>query len=448
MTTMSRRRFLALAGMAAAGAACGPSSGGRSSTGRASSTTPATGDGPKTLRIALRKHFVPAYDDWFDNEFTRRWGDEHGVAVVVDHIQEDELVARASAEIAAQSGHDLFGFISPPPAFEDEVIDHRDIVEEVRAKVGPLLPLVERSILNPKTGKFFAFSDSWTPGVVHYRSDLWQPLGRLPDTWDSILVAAPSLKAGGHPLGMGMSPNNIDGSGTLMSLLHAYGASVQDEESRLTINTPAAVEAVRVGAAIQRAGMTDDIFSWEASSNNRYLAAGTGSLIVNAISALRAIENQNPQLAGAVNLAPTPAGPAGRHGVYFVATFVIWKFSPNQDLAARFLVDHAIGYREAFERSRFYNMPSFAGSTPDLAALLGADPSGKYGVLAGATDWTVNLGWPGRANAAVDQVLNEFIVPDMFRAAARGERTPAEAVADAEARMRPIFDRWREQGKV
>ncbi|MGH9181676.1 MAG: hypothetical protein ACRDY5_08180, partial [Acidimicrobiales bacterium] len=82
------------------------------------------------------------------------------------------------------------------------------------------------------------------------------------------------------------------------------------------------------------------------------------------------------------------------------------------------------------------------------AALLGADPSGKYGVLAGATDWTVNLGSPGTANAAVDEVLNEFIVPEMFRVAARGERSPAEAVADAEARMAPIFERWRERGKV
>jgi len=45
-------------------------------------------------------------------------------------------------------------------------------------------------------------------------------------------------------------------------------------------------------------------------------------------------------------------------------------------------------------------------------------------------------------------VFNQFIVPKMFAAAARGGVGPAEAVAAAEAQMKPIFDKWRDQGKI
>jgi hypothetical protein len=36
----------------------------------------------------------------------------------------------------------------------------------------------------------------------------------------------------------------------------------------------------------------------------------------------------------------------------------------------------------------------------------------------------------------------------MFTAAARGEMSPEEAVKTAEAKIKPIYDRWREQGKI
>jgi len=54
----------------------------------------------------------------------------------------------------------------------------------------------------------------------------------------------------------------------------------------------------------------------------------------------------------------------------------------------------------------------------------------------------------GHANAAAMDVFNQFLVPKMFAAAAKGEMTAEEAVKAAEAQMKPIFDRWREQGKI
>jgi multiple sugar transport system substrate-binding protein len=236
--------------------------------------------------------------------------------------------------------------------------------------------------------------------------------------------------------------------------MHAFGASMQDEAATVTVNTPATVEAVKMGAAIFKAGMTDEVFGWDAASNNRLLASGRGSLIVNPISALRAAEQQDPDLAADIALAPLPIGPAGDvpRSERIVHCYVIWKFAKHQELARRFLVDYAVAYREAFVRSGLYNMPSFPGAVPDLAEVVAKDPQGKppdkYALLAGATSWMTNIGAPGSLNAAVDEAFSRFILPRMFAAAARGEKTAEQAVADAEAEIKPIFEKWRERGKI
>lgn len=433
------------AGAAVAAAVAGCGSGSKNPKPTAATQPRASRPGPATLRIAQWRHFIPAYDQWFDQDYTRRWAERTGIDVVVDHYSLEQLPTWAQAEVASQQGHDLFFFVTPSAAFEDEVIDHREVVEEVEAKVGKMVPLVERSIFNPKTRKWFGFSDHWSPGPVHYRSDAWHPIGIRPDNWDAVLRGAPKVKMAGQPVGVGLS-KDFDSSVTLLSLLHAYGSSVQDEGGNVAINRPETVEAIKAMAAIYRAGMTEDVFSWDASANNRYLADGRGSLIVNAISALRAIEAQDTALASRVQLLPTPAGPAGRHGVYITGTYVIWKFARNQEAAKQFLVDLAVDYRDAFEKSGFYNLPSFPGAVPDLEGLVARDP--KYAVLADAASWSTNLGHPGYASAALDEALNQFIVPDMFAAVARGTLSVDDAVQRAEARLQPIFDRWRERGKV
>ena len=447
----SRRDFLRLTALAGAGAALG---GACSQRGASTSATSATAAPGRRLRIALWSHFIPRFDAWFDEEYVRKWGESNGVDVSIDHIPYAELGPRAGAEVAAGRGHDLFAFITPPAAFEDHVIDHREIVEEVEAKVGKLAPIVERNVLNPKTGKFFGFGEYWTPNPPHYRADLWNQVepGLVPSTWEDVLRAAPRLKALGHPVGIALSPDDDSGF-SLFSLMAAFGSHLQDETGRVTLDSPATVEAVRMGAAIYRAGMSDEVFFWDSSSNNRALATGQSSLVLNAISAIRGTEDQSRETAAQVALAPALAGPGGRLGVNSVVNiFVIWRFARNQDAARQFLVDLALNARETFLRSRFYNLPAFPGAVSDLGSLVArdeeAEPPEKYALLADAESWSTNIGHPGHDNAATDEVFFQFIVPKMFAAAARGEMSAEEAVRVAAAQAVPIFDKWREQGKI
>ncbi|MDQ1505174.1 MAG: multiple sugar transport system substrate-binding protein, partial [Actinomycetota bacterium] len=75
-------------------------------------------------------------------------------------------------------------------------------------------------------------------------------------------------------------------------------------------------------------------------------------------------------------------------------------------------------------------------------------PPDAYALLAQTSDWSTNLGQPGYDNAAIGEISDQYLVPRMFAAAAKGEMTAEDAVKAAEAQMKPIFDSWRERGKI
>src|SRR3977135_2823205 len=108
------------------------------------------------LSIIQWVHFVPAYDDWFDNTWVKQWGQANNVQVTVEHINNTLLDTRAAAEVAAQSGHDLFMAIHPMASYEDQVINHSSIVHETESKVGKYGDLGRLSTYNPMTKKYFA----------------------------------------------------------------------------------------------------------------------------------------------------------------------------------------------------------------------------------------------------------------------------------------------------
>src|SRR5438477_5175250 len=118
---IDRREFVTTATGAAAAAALGPT---------VWITRP-----QKTLGILQWSHFVPSYDVWFD-KYAKDWGTSHGVTVTVDHIALADLGTRANAEVAAQRGHDLFQFLSPPAAFEPHLLDMADVVREAERRHG------------------------------------------------------------------------------------------------------------------------------------------------------------------------------------------------------------------------------------------------------------------------------------------------------------------------
>jgi multiple sugar transport system substrate-binding protein len=403
-----------------------------------------------TLKIIQWSHFVPAYDVWFDKTYTKNWGAKHDTDVQVDHINLAQLPARAQAEVAAQSGHDIFGHLSPQAGLEDQVINHKEIIQEVATKVGKVSQVGFKSCYNPKTHKWHGFPENYVPDPIHLRVDLWHEVGIKPSTWDDVRRAAPKLKALGHPVGLGMS-NELDSNMLLIALMQCFGAFIQNAHAHPNINTKHTVEALKMMRDIYKRGMTNEVFAWTASSNNQGYLSGRLSLAVNAISIIRSAEDANPSLAKQTAIAPIPRGPVQRLGLeHVMGVYTIWKFSKQKALAKRFIADLEIHYQGAFKNSKFYNFPAFRGAVHNYARQLAADPhKGKYKVLdLIARKYTVNVGYPGFSNAAIDEIFNTWLIPQMFAQVAQDKMTPAEAAKAAEHEFKPIFDKWRNRGKI
>jgi multiple sugar transport system substrate-binding protein len=407
-----------------------------------------------TLRILQWSHFVPAFDVWFDKTYTKVWGRKNDTDVIVDHISQAELPARVAAEAAARRGHDLVATLAPLPQYEDQVINHKEIVQEVAKKLGKMADVCHRSTYNPRTKRYFGFPDNYAPDPVNYRIDLWREVGAKPTTWDAVLKAAPRLRAKGNPIGLGMS-NEIDSNMFLLSLMMCFGSFVQNREGRVTLNSKATREVLKFGRSLYRNGMSDEIFAWTASSNNDAMVAGRLSLAMNAISITRRLELINRDLDSKIGLLPIPKGPKGRLGLEHVMhTYMIWKFAQNKKGAAKFLADLAKTYKGAFLNSKYYNFPSFPRAVPNIGKIVSRDifqatPKGKYKILDEISrKYTYNVGYPGATNAAIGEMFDTYLIPQMFAEVARGRLDPDDAARRFHNQIGRIFVKWRTRGKV
>jgi multiple sugar transport system substrate-binding protein len=406
-----------------------------------------------TLSIVQWAHVVPAYDAWFD-DWAGSWGDANSVDVNVDHVDYTTLPALAAKEAKAQKGHDVFGFLSPPAAYEDQVIDHSSVVSQIESQVGPYGDLGRRSTFNPRTKAHFGVSDSFVPAPLVWRHDLWNDVGVPPSTWNQVRGAAPQLKAAGHPIGIGQS-NELDSNTALTAFMLCFGARIQDESGALAIDSPRTVEAVRFMADLYTAGEDDEIFGWNPASNNVFLLSGKGSMIMNAVSVVNTADELGLPFVDDLRIWPIPRGPGGRIGLpQYTSVYSIWRFSKNVEIAQRFLADLCAGYRQATLASSLFNFPSFPGAFPtkeiyQAAAADTAHPRGNASLLTSvATRYTRNLGYPGYANAAVTEVMDRHLIPQMFAQASRGKLSPAESVRSTAKQMKEIWARWKAAGKL
>jgi multiple sugar transport system substrate-binding protein len=409
----------------------------------------------KKLRILQWVHFVPAYDEWFNKKYAVEWGKKNDTDVTVDNIGIAGINARAAAEISAQKGHDLFLLNWPPPSLEEQTVDMSDVYQELGKKFGKPIDLAVKSTYNPKTKKYYAFSPSFTPDPVNYRQDLFGEVGMAggPKTWDDVRIKGAEIKKKRNvPVGVGLA-NEIDTGMAMRTIMYAFGSHEQDAQGNLTLNSKQTLEAIKFVKALFTEAMTPEVFTWDASSNNRAMIAGTLSLALNAISITRTAEKDNPEISKKIQLTKALRGPARAIGLeHVMQCYVTWKFSENIEGAKKFLVDYTTDFGQAFRAGEFYDFPCFEKSVPDLQKLIANDPKGhpadKYKVLDDVLNWATNVGYPGYANAAIDEIFSTWVLNVMFAKAASGSATPEEALREADTACKRVFAKWKEKGLV
>ena len=456
--SLTRRQFVRTATAASLAAATGIG---------ANIIIPGRAKAAKKLTILQWQHFVPAYDEWFNKQWIKEWGQKNDTEVTVDNVSLTLIPSRLAAEASARKGHDLIMSLQPIPVYEELVIDHKEIYTELETKWGKPIDLAVKSTYNPKTKRYHGFSDMFVPDPINYRKDLWDDVGVVPDSWEKILAGGSKImKKHNVPVGIGLA-NEIDTAMAVRAMMYSNGASEQDAEGNLTLKSKAMLDVLKYAKSLYQQAMTPEVLSWDASSNNRAMLAGTVSLVLNAISVTRTGENQKLMVdiknkAGQMEKVPiheriwlgkAAKGKVRQMGLeHVMSVYTIWQFAENVEGAKQFLVDLVSNYEKAFTASEFYNFPCFSKTVPNLNAAVKSDskgvPKDKYAVLADAVKWATNMGFPGYANAAVGEGWDTWVLNGMFAKAATGNRTPEQALDEANAQYKRIWAKWKEKGLI
>ena len=334
-----------------------------------------------SLAVGFWDHWVPGANDALA-KLCNEWAAKEKVDLKIDFItsQGSKLLLTITSEAQAKSGHDILSFptwYATAQAKSLEPVD--DIVQTLIAQYGSPAAAVE--YLGKQDGSWLgvpATAGSQIKGPCG-RIDLFRqhagieltkmyPAGAPPDktladkwTWDTFLVAAEKLHKAGFPfgIGMGQTSDSVDSAGAIFS---AYGAHLVDAQGNITVDSDATRQVLEYAKKLVQF-LPPDIFAWDDASNNKWLIAGKGALIMNPPSAYAVAKRDNPKVAEQLWTFPAPKGPKGRYQPGLPFYWGIWKFSKNKS-AARSLITH-LSQRSSVEQmvlaSGGFDIPAFSG---------------------------------------------------------------------------------------
>jgi ABC-type glycerol-3-phosphate transport system substrate-binding protein len=451
---LSRRDMLRGAGAGLLGAslaACGgnqskssSSSSGSTGTGGAStaSGTPSFNIGQgASLSILTWNHFVPAYDTYFDT-FAKDWGNQNNVKVSVDHIANSDLPTREAAEVAARKGHDIIQFNAQVRTrlYEKDLVDVSDIVNGLVKLYGDPIPMGKN--LCQVSGAWRAVPEFWILVPPLVRTDLLKQAGvSSPKTLDDAKSFAAKMKAQGHPCGIAISHCN-DSNHDLRQMMWAFGASIVGPDGKtLMLDTREMRDWLTWMQDFQKSANSPEVFAWQDISDNQYLDSGVACYIHDAISALRSIEPHNKPLYDSIDILPEFSGPKRTITMPDSDALAIWNFAPkgNIEAAKAFLWYYNTHQKENMTASTGYNMPFFSKQFEKPMPVIGTDP--KFMSLQDYTgDIVQTYGYPGPPNPAAEEVLAQYILPDMVAKAVQG--SVDDALKFGMGAIKPIYAKY------
>ena len=325
-------------------------------------------------------HWVPGANKTC-TDLVNEWGAKEKVEVSIDYItsQGNKNLVTIAAEAQAQSGHDILAMPTWwPQANADQLEPVNDIMDPIVKQNGEVNGTVK--YLGQANGKWLgvpATIGSQIKGPCS-RIDLMKklanidvqamyPAGSAPkaDNWttDTFLKAAQDCFKGGYPFGIGLgeTSDNVDAAG---AFFQAFGAELVNAKGDLTVKTDQVRQVLDFYKKLI-AVLPPDVAAWDDASNNKWLVAGKGAMIMNPPSAWAVAKRDAPQIAEQLWTHGFPVGPKGRFAPFLPFFWTIWSFSKNKE-AAKSLLTHLSqpdSIARLVEASGGYDLPTYAKMT-------------------------------------------------------------------------------------
>ena len=280
------------------------------------------------LTVGFWDHWVPGAND-ATKSLVEEWAEREKVEVQMDFIpsQGMKLQMTTAAESQAKAGHDILAMSTWLPSGHASTLEPvDDVMAELIKQNGRVSGTVE--YLGKIGGQWIgvpATVGSQIKGPCS-RIDLMKqhagidvqalyPAGAPPnaDSWtlDVFLKAAEACHKAGFPFGIGLgtTADNVDTAG---AIFHSFGAVLVDQDTKITVKSDAVRQALDYYKRLAQF-LPSDAPAWDDSSNNKWLVAGRGALIMNPPSAWAVAKRDAPKVAEQLWTHGMPAGPKGRY---------------------------------------------------------------------------------------------------------------------------------------
>ena len=303
------------------------------------------------LSVGFWDHFVPTANKVSD-QLIQAWAAKENVEIQIDRWSGTKATLTPAAEAQARSGHDILYMTSwLPHQYANSLEPVDDVMAELIQQNGPVSDIV---------GYLGRAQTHWlaVPATIGNqiqgpcsRIDLLKqhagidiqalyPAGAPPQaenwTHDTFFKAAEACHKGGFPFGIGLGPTE-DFVVAAGAIFQSFGAALVDADGKITVKSDAVRQALDYYARLARF-FPRDAPSWDNTSNNKWLIAGRGALILNPPSAWAVAKRDAPQVAEQLWTHGMPAGPKGRFAPCLPFFWGIWNFSKNKAAAKSLLV--------------------------------------------------------------------------------------------------------------
>ena len=422
----SRRDFLKIAGgAAAAGVAAGPF---------VSRHAQAK---PVSITFARESAYVKNFDEHFLKVMAPAYEKATGIKIEYQiQAAGGGAVPQLVSMVENKSGADL-AWAQQEWLYRDALVDVSDIAEEVGKQQGGWYE--EIKLLSVDKGKWKTVPHSNIGQLMVYRKDWFDEAGikKFPDTWDEFLEAGIKLKAKGHPYGMSMGHGFADNYSWLYPLLWSHGVTVMDKAGKkVALDTSETAKCVEYVKKLYKEACIDDCIGWLDPANNKAFLTSQISCTNNAYSIMVSAKRDLPEMGKVIDHALNPSGPKGRFHALVPVTHGVFAYGKDVPAAKDFL-------RWFMDPKQF--RPWIASGDMYFAPYLHAwDKAPEWDIEPRVKPFQKVLetgkltSWPAPANRQHGEVINRWIVIDMFTKAITGTPTKA-AIAEAVAQLKTIY---------
>jgi len=394
-----------------------------------------------SLRVIRPARFVEP-DEVIFRENAARFSEEYKVPVRVDFVGWEDIRPQTAVIANTGSGPDVvIGWGDDPHIYADKLIELSDVAEYLGKRYGGWAFLAEKYGKRHRTNNWIGIPFGGSTGPIVYRASTVREAGfdQVPDDHASYLKLLQAMKRLNKPAGFALGNAVGDGNGFANWLLWSHGASLTDEEGKVSINSRETIEALNYLRELYPT-FVSGVLSWLDPSNNRAYSAQEIHLTANGVSLYFTLKNdpRTRSIAEDTEHRPLPRGRASAppQGAS-VLNAMIFRHVQYPNAAKEFI-------RFMMEAEQYE--PWLSGCLGYWSQPLGAyreaafwNSDRKITLFRDAMNHPYWAGYKGPISQASGAVNADYVLVQMCAAVASGQQTPEAAAREAERRARRVY---------